>query len=78
MPHSSCDATCSTEKSWQMEEVSCNKVYSCLSVLQQDPVCCFTSRRAREAKFRSMHIVISSVISFTMHSAQASEFCLTD
>ncbi|CAM9639648.1 unnamed protein product, partial [Bubo scandiacus] len=50
----------------------------CLSVLQQDRVCRFTSHRAREANFRSMHFVISSAFSFTMHSAQASEFCLTD
>ncbi|XP_032536373.1 uncharacterized protein LOC116783156 isoform X1 [Chiroxiphia lanceolata] len=32
---------------------------------------------ARGANFRRRHIVIPSLISFTMHSVQASEFCLT-
>ncbi|XP_027504553.1 uncharacterized protein LOC113949763 isoform X2 [Corapipo altera] len=35
------------------------------------------SCRARGANFRRRHIVIPSLISFTMHSVQASEFCLT-
>ncbi|XP_027537288.1 uncharacterized protein LOC113966595 isoform X2 [Neopelma chrysocephalum] len=44
---------------------------------QQDCVCHSMSCRAREAKFRRRHIVIPSLISFTMHSVQASQFCLT-
>ncbi|XP_032907058.1 uncharacterized protein LOC116992041 isoform X3 [Catharus ustulatus] len=54
------------------------QVFSCHSSSQQDCVCCSTNCRAREANLRSLHIVIPSVVSFTMCSAPASEFCLTD
>ncbi|XP_072779391.1 uncharacterized protein [Taeniopygia guttata] len=54
------------------------QVHSCHSISLQDCVCCSTSCRAREANLRSMHIAIPSVVSFTMCSAPASEFCLAD
>ncbi|KAM6094496.1 uncharacterized protein VSU04_004145 isoform 1-T1 [Chlamydotis macqueenii] len=56
----------------------CERISLCLGRKLFDPQKSQTTSRAREANFKSMHIVISSVISITMHSAQASEFCLTD
>ncbi|XP_051483143.1 uncharacterized protein LOC127388112 isoform X2 [Apus apus] len=56
----------------------CERISVCLGRKLFDPQKSQTTSRAREANLRSMHVVISSVISFTMHSAQTSEFCLTD
>ncbi|XP_064266959.1 uncharacterized protein LOC135294941 isoform X3 [Passer domesticus] len=54
------------------------EMHRCHSISQQDCVCCSTSCRAREANLRSTHIVIPSVVSFTMCSALATEFCLSN
>ncbi|XP_068036765.1 uncharacterized protein [Anomalospiza imberbis] len=56
----------------------CERISLCLGRKLFDPQKSQTTSRAREANLRSMRIVIPSVVSFTMCSAPASEFCLTD
>ncbi|XP_041270731.1 uncharacterized protein LOC121341351 isoform X3 [Onychostruthus taczanowskii] len=56
----------------------CERISLCLGRKLFDPQKNQTTSRAREASLRSMHIVIPSVVTFTMCSSPASEFCLTN
>ncbi|XP_039236461.1 uncharacterized protein LOC113995907 isoform X1 [Pipra filicauda] len=69
MPHA---ALSSTGKRKRFRGIRC----AAAILSQQDCVCHFMSCRARGANFRRRHIVIPSLISFTMHSVQA-RICLT-